>query len=141
MEQKQEVLILVAHQFFSGLLSRWWYQLMFVQVLLRNNSPPGSRHSCSVSSPGVVHTELCRSLSLWQQLLVFPVAKLFFLDPEAGSQTTLHCALQEGIEPLSGRYFSSCALQQVGARGRDDAVAKKLWEVSERLTEEAARTK
>ena len=82
----------------------------------------------------MISTELCRSLSLWQRLLLVPLAKLFFLDPEGGSQTTLHCALQEGIEPLSGRYFSNCALQQVGARGRDDALARKLWEVSERLT-------
>ena len=56
------------------------------------------------------------------------------MDVERGAQTTLHCALQEGIEPLSGRYFSSCALQEVGAKGRDDALAKKLWEVSERLS-------
>lgn len=73
-------------------------------------------------------------MSSWLQLLMKPFAKLFFLDPEGGSQTTLYCALQEGIEPLSGRYFSNCALQQVGAKGRDDALAKKLWEVSERLT-------
>lgn len=63
-----------------------------------------------------------------------PLAKLFLLDADAGSQTTLYCALQAALEPLSGRYFSSCALQQVGAKGRDDAVAKKLWEVSERFT-------
>lgn len=73
-------------------------------------------------------------MSLWQQRLMIPFAKLFFLDTDGGSQTTLHCALKEGLEPLSGRYFSSCALQQVGAKGRDDALAKKLWEVSERLT-------
>lgn len=65
---------------------------------------------------------------------MMPFAKLFFLDPEGGSQTTLYCALQEGIEPFSGRYFSNCALQEVGAKGRDDALARKLWEVSERLT-------
>lgn len=68
------------------------------------------------------------------RLLVTPFAKLFFLDPEGGSQTTLYCALQEGIEPLSGRYFSSCALEPPGAKGRDDGLAKKLWEASERLT-------
>lgn len=61
------------------------------------------------------------------------MAQLLFLDPEAGAQTTLHCALQEGIEPLSGRYFSCCAEQEVTARARDDAVARKLWEVSETL--------
>ncbi|KAG7222460.1 hypothetical protein INR49_016229 [Caranx melampygus] len=88
----------------------------------------------SVTCYRVISTDLCRSLSRWLQLLLMPFAKLFFMDPEAGSQTTLYCALQEGIEPLSGRYFSNCALQQVGAKGRDDALAKKLWEVSERLT-------
>lgn len=89
-------------------------------------------HLCSFA--GVIQTELCRHLSPWQHLLILPFAKLFFLDPEGGSQTTLHCALQEDIEPLSGRYFSNCALQEVGIKGRDDALAKKLWEVSERLT-------
>lgn len=98
------------------------------------NRLEGTGVTCYCLHPGVIYTELCRSFSVWQQLLMLPLAKLFFLDPEGGSQTTLHCALQEGIEPLSGRYFSNCALQQVGARGRDDALAKKLWEVSERLT-------
>ncbi|XP_013882974.1 dehydrogenase/reductase SDR family member 13 [Austrofundulus limnaeus] len=98
------------------------------------NQLQGTNVSCFCLHPGVIRTEIGRSLSWWQQLLVTPLVKLFFLDVEAGSQTTLHCALQEGLEPLSGRYFSNCALQQVGARGRDDALAKKLWEVSERLT-------
>ncbi|XP_029372982.1 dehydrogenase/reductase SDR family member 13b.1 [Echeneis naucrates] len=98
------------------------------------NRLEGTSVSCYSLHPGVIYTELCRSMSLWLQLLLAPISKLFFMDPEAGSQTTLYCALQDGIEPLSGRYFSDCALQQVGAKGRDDALAKKLWEVSERLT-------
>ncbi len=43
---------------------------------------------------------------------------LFFKDVEAGAQTTLHCAVQEGIESLSGRYFSDCAVQKVRPRLR-----------------------
>ena len=84
--------------------------------------------------PGVVYTELLRNMHTWQRILLMPVAKLFFLDTEAGSQSTLHCALEVGIEPLSGRYFSSCRPQQVATQGRDDGLANKLWEVSERLT-------
>ncbi|XP_054901427.1 dehydrogenase/reductase SDR family member 13-like isoform X2 [Poeciliopsis prolifica] len=98
------------------------------------NRLEGTDVTCYTLHPGVIYTELCRSLSQWLQLLMMPLAKLFLLDPSGGCQTTLHCALQEGIEPLSGRYFSNCALQQVGANGRDDGLAKKLWEVSERLT-------
>lgn len=74
-----------------------------------------------------------RNMGVLMWLLMLPFNKLFFLDPEAGAQTTLYCALQEGLEPLSGRYFSSCALQEVSTAARDDALAKKLWEVSERL--------
>uniref|UniRef100_A0A673W9H6 Dehydrogenase/reductase (SDR family) member 13a, duplicate 3 n=1 Tax=Salmo trutta TaxID=8032 RepID=A0A673W9H6_SALTR len=80
--------------------------------------------------PGVIHTEFGRNLKLWQRLFLEPISKLFFMDAERGAQTTLYCALQEGIEPLSGRYFSSCALQEVSAKGRDDALARKLWEVN-----------
>uniref|UniRef100_A0A674P285 Dehydrogenase/reductase 13 n=1 Tax=Takifugu rubripes TaxID=31033 RepID=A0A674P285_TAKRU len=96
------------------------------------NRLEGAAVSCYSLHPGAVHT--CRGLGAWLQLLALPFAKLFFTDAEGGAQAVLHCALQEGIEPLSGRHFSRCTPQQVGARGRDDAVAKKLWEVSERLT-------
>ena len=81
----------------------------------------------------MVKTELSRNVSLWQKVFIEPISALLFLDPEAGAQTTLHCALQEGLEPLSGGYFSCCSPQEVSGRGRDDAVAKKLWDVSERL--------
>lgn len=109
------------------------YSLHPGQSAHRRRSSRAGRLRCLFVA-GVVYTHLGRSLSVWLQLLLLPFAKLFLVDAEGGSQTVLHCALREGIEPLSGRYFSSCALQQVGARGRDDAVAKKLWEVSERLT-------
>ncbi|KAJ8276606.1 hypothetical protein COCON_G00083580 [Conger conger] len=55
-------------------------------------------------------------------------------DADSGAQTTLHCALQEGIEPLSGCYFSDCAVVDLLPKAKDDAVARKLWEVSERLS-------
>ncbi|XP_048857469.1 dehydrogenase/reductase SDR family member 13-like isoform X2 [Brienomyrus brachyistius] len=97
------------------------------------NRLEGSGISCFSLHPGVISTELGRNQSWWLRLPLVPIAKLFFLDAEAGAQTTLHCALQEGIEPLSGRYFSNCAVQEVSAKARDDAAARKLWEVSERL--------
>uniref|UniRef100_A0A3B3V359 Dehydrogenase/reductase (SDR family) member 13b.1 n=1 Tax=Poecilia latipinna TaxID=48699 RepID=A0A3B3V359_9TELE len=59
---------------------------------------------------------------------------LFFMKtPLQGSQTTLHCALQEGIEHLSGRHFSNCTAREVLAKAKDPVTAKKLWEISERF--------
>ncbi|XP_062869779.1 dehydrogenase/reductase SDR family member 13a.2 [Trichomycterus rosablanca] len=93
----------------------------------------GTNITCYSVHPGIVKTELSRHVSLWQKVFIEPVSWLLFLDPTTGAQTTLHCALQEGIEPLSGRYFSCCAVQEVGAKAKDNAVAKRLWEVSEKL--------
>ncbi len=82
---------------------------------------------------GAIKTNIGRHGNLWWRLLLAPILLLFFSDVESGAQTSLYCALQEGIEPLSGCYFSSCTVQNLTAKARDDAVAKKLWEVSERL--------
>ncbi|XP_029027708.1 dehydrogenase/reductase SDR family member 13 isoform X2 [Betta splendens] len=106
--------------------------MLFIRELA--NRLEGTCVTCYSLHPGVVYTEMGRNINWWLQLFLIPFAKLFFMDPERGSQTTLYCSLQEGIEPLSGRYFSNCALQEVGSRARDDTLAKKLWELSEKFS-------
>ncbi|XP_062869756.1 dehydrogenase/reductase SDR family member 13 [Trichomycterus rosablanca] len=93
----------------------------------------GTKVTCYSLHPGPIKTDIGRYASFWWKMIFVPITALFFVDVESGAQTTLHCAIQEGIEPLSGRYFSGCAVQKVYAKARDDATAKKLWEVSERL--------
>ncbi|KAM9341316.1 dehydrogenase/reductase SDR family member 13-like [Symphorus nematophorus] len=119
-------------QFFQAYCSSKLCNVLFTHELAKRLK--GTNVTCYSVHPGIVRTELSRHVSLWQKVFIEPVAKLLFLDPEDGAQTTLHCALQEGIEPLSGRYFSCCAVQEVCARAQDDAVARKLWEVSETLS-------
>ncbi|XP_078134457.1 dehydrogenase/reductase SDR family member 13-like [Sander vitreus] len=118
-------------QFFQAYCNSKLCNMLFTHELAKRLK--GSNVTCYSVHPGVVRTELSRNVSLWQKVFIEPVARLLFLDPEAGAQTTLHCALQEGIEPLSGRYFSCCAAQEVCTWARDDAVARKLWDVSEKL--------
>ena len=82
--------------------------------------------------PGVVKTELGRHLSLANSILarlVFgPLLWLIFKTSWQGAQTTIHCAVSDDVE--SGLYYSDCKPKEVAEQGRDDAVAKKLWEVS-----------
>ena len=52
---------------------------------------------------------------------------------EEGAQTTIHCAVQEGIERHSGKYFADCHLANPHPKSQDDVAAKKLWELSEQL--------
>ncbi|XP_049451726.1 dehydrogenase/reductase SDR family member 13-like isoform X1 [Epinephelus fuscoguttatus] len=118
-------------QFFQAYCNSKLCNVLFTHELAKRLK--GTKVTCYSVHPGVVRTELSRHVSLWQKVFIEPIARLLFLDPEAGAQTTLHCSLQEGIEPLSGRYFSCCAMQEVCARARDDNMARKLWEVSEKL--------
>ncbi|XP_036928586.1 dehydrogenase/reductase SDR family member 13-like [Acanthopagrus latus] len=116
-------------QFFAAYCSSKLCNVLFTHELAKRLK--GTNVTCYSVHPGVVRTQLSRHVSLWQKVFIEPIAQLLFLDPQDGAQTTLHCCLQQGIEPLSGRYFSCCAVQEVGARARDDTVARKLWEVSE----------
>lgn len=79
-------------------------------------------------------TELGRNLNGWYTVIVkFIMQTLFQTDAISGSQTTLYCALQKGIENLSGRYFSDCEVLDVKPEAKDDEIARKLWDVSEKL--------
>lgn len=118
-------------QFFAAYCNSKLCNVLFTHELAKRLK--GTNVTCYCVHPGVVKTELSRNVSLWQKVFIEPISSLLFLDPETGAQTTLHCALQEGIEHQSGGYFTCCSAQEVCARGKDDAVAKKLWEVSEQL--------
>lgn len=83
---------------------------------------------------GSISTELTRSAALVTKIILKPIMMFFFKNSVQGAQTTLHCALQEGLEPLNGRYFSNCAPKSILPKASDDVVAKKLWELSERLS-------
>lgn len=106
--------------------------VLFTQELAKRLQ--GTNVTCYSLHPGAVNSDLSRNVSKMTRRLMKPITTLFFKDVEAGAQTTLYCAVQEGIESLSGRHFSNCAVQKVEPKAQDDAVAKKLWEVSETLS-------
>ncbi|XP_026103450.1 dehydrogenase/reductase (SDR family) member 13 like 1 [Carassius auratus] len=94
----------------------------------------GTGVTCYSLHPGSVRSELARDINEWHTNIIKAfVNKFWATDPVSGSQTTLYCALQENIEHLSGRYFSDSQLMQVKPEARDDGIAKKLWDVSEKL--------
>ncbi|XP_061077245.1 retinol dehydrogenase 14-like [Conger conger] len=87
---------------------------------------------CSLH-PGVIHTELGRhfiaGMPLWKKVIgcvLLPLLK----TPWQGAQTTIYCAVDESLEGVSGLYYSDCAPKEAAPQGRDDAAAKRLWDVS-----------
>ncbi|XP_038128424.1 dehydrogenase/reductase SDR family member 13-like [Cyprinodon tularosa] len=89
--------------------------------------------TCYSLHPGVIKTELNRNTNSILKIIIKIIGGLLMKNPTQGSQTTLYCALQEGIEHLSGCYFSNCTAKEILAKAKDDATAKKLWGISQRF--------
>ncbi|MEE6469097.1 hypothetical protein FKM82_008500 [Ascaphus truei] len=98
------------------------------------NRLEGTAVTCYAVHPGFVHTNVIRNIPQWLRVMLFPLAWLFCKTPMDGAQTSIFCAVEDGIEMYSGRFFANCQVKQVKPPARDDAVAKKLWEISEELT-------
>ncbi|XP_060538285.1 dehydrogenase/reductase SDR family member 13-like [Pantherophis guttatus] len=92
----------------------------------------GTNVTCYAVDPGAVKTEINRSFPWWIFSSLW-FMRLFVRDCDAGAQTSIYCATEEGIERLSGRYFVDCQPNVPSPQARDDQLAKKLWEFSERL--------
>ncbi len=89
----------------------------------------GSGVSCYSLHPGVVDTEVWRSVP-W---LLRPLLKLRgMLTPEQGARTSLYCATAPELAGQSGLYWANCQIAQPTPLGQDAALARALWEQSER---------
>ncbi|XP_063609915.1 retinol dehydrogenase 11-like [Penaeus indicus] len=54
-------------------------------------------------------------------------------DSELGAQTTIHLAVSEELDSVSGKYFEDCKEATPTRIARDRAIAKSVWEVSEAM--------
>lgn len=86
--------------------------------------------------PGTVDTELARHLrSRWFFMESFYQVMTFFLKTSyEGAQTNIYCAVEPSLEKETGKYYSDCAEKSPAKTAFDEAAAKKLWELSESLT-------
>lgn len=57
--------------------------------------------------PGSVATELGRYFPGFS--ILYPTLSLFFKSPWEGAQTNIHCAVEESLENVTGKYFRYCS--------------------------------
>lgn len=83
--------------------------------------------------PGYVQSGWTCHYSFLFRMLMQVVMWMFFVPCEVGAQTVVWCSVSDEAAKHSGGYFSDCRLATLRPFARDQGVAKKLWEVSERL--------
>ncbi|XP_043532388.1 retinol dehydrogenase 14a [Chiloscyllium plagiosum] len=107
--------------------------ILFTHELAKQLEGTGVTVNCL--HPGIVRTNLGRHINI--PLLGQPIFKLvswaFFKTPEQGAQTTLYLATSPEVKGVSGKYFGDCKEEELLPKATNDAVAKKLWDVSERM--------
>lgn len=82
--------------------------------------------------PGVVSTGFARNNGWFFNALV-SVGSLFMLTAEQGAQTSIYLASSPEVEGVSGKYFDKSKAVVPSADALNEADAKRLWEVSEKL--------
>ena len=76
--------------------------------------------------PGVIASDIWRNVP-WP---IRPLAKLFMKSSEQGAATTLWCATAPELARETGLYYDDRKLAKPSAAGRDDALARELWQRS-----------
>ena len=117
--------------------------LLFAYELKRRLEKAGSNVIAVSSHPGVSKTNLFTNIPKVAQLLMAPLLPIFTHLPKYAALPTLYAALGPDVE--SGDYYGPTGFN--GLKGKpgkvkskphsyDEAVAAKLWDISEKLTGE-----
>ena len=120
---------------FSGWLAYGWTKLaniLFTVELARRLEGSGVTATCL--HPGVVATGFAREGPLLIREFQRWVGRLLLLDPTQGADTLVWLASSPEVAGASGGYYAKRRLQTPSRAARDTAAARRLWEVSARLT-------
>jgi len=105
--------------------------ILFTRELARRLDGTGVTANCA--HPGVVRTGFGREGKPLLRLGT-TIARPFFLSPERGADTIVYLASSPDVAGETGGYYVKRQWREPSAAARDDAAARKLWDISEKLT-------
>jgi len=107
--------------------------LLFAKHLAKRLANEGKAVTANAVHPGVIISGLQRSMPAVQRLSMAVVAPIAFKSIPEGAATQVYVATHPALSRVSGEYFADCNVAQPSARGRDAALAERLWQESERI--------
>lgn len=105
--------------------------ILFTRELARRLDGTGVTANCL--HPGVVRTGFGRDARPLMRVGI-TIAKPFMLSPERGADTIVYLASSPDVAAKTGGFYVKRQLREPSAAARDDGLARRLWEISERLT-------
>ncbi len=101
--------------------------VLFTRELAKRLSGTGVTVNCL--HPGAVRTNIW-SHAPWFAKPLLAVAKLFMISAEQGGDNIVYLATSPEVEGKTGGYYDQKRLVEPSVLAKDDALAKRLWDVS-----------
>lgn len=108
------------------------YNMLFTVELSRRLIGTGVTVNCG--HPGVVKTDLGTRGTDAHARATYWITSFLGKTPEEGAQTSIHLAVSEEVEGVSGKFFSDCRQKWMPPWGTNSANAQFLWKASETMT-------
>ena len=105
--------------------------ILFTRELARRLDGTGVTANCA--HPGVVRTGFGRESRPLLRLGI-TIARPFMLSPERGADTIVYLASSPDVAGQTGGYYVKRQRREPSPAARDDAAARELWKISEKLT-------
>src|SRR5580693_3404217 len=105
--------------------------ILFTRELARRLQGTGVTANCA--HPGMVRTRFGREAQLPMRAAV-TLARPFMLSPRRGAATIVYLATSPRVAGATGGYYVKSQQREPSPAARDDATARRLWQLSEALT-------
>jgi NAD(P)-dependent dehydrogenase (short-subunit alcohol dehydrogenase family) len=101
-------------------------------VLFTRSLAKRLKQPCFSLHPGVIKTNLTRSMGALGAVFR-AVGGLFMKSIPQGAATTVYAAVSPELAGETGAYLEDCHVSRASREAADDALADRLWEISEKL--------
>jgi NAD(P)-dependent dehydrogenase (short-subunit alcohol dehydrogenase family) len=108
--------------------------VLFAKELARRLA--GTKKTANAVHPGVIQTNLWRHTSTLAGFFFGLVGALAMKDIPQGAATQVFVATSPTLAGVSGEYFADSNVAKSRADANDAAIARRLWEVSEKIVSE-----
>ncbi|ONI03329.1 hypothetical protein PRUPE_6G251400 [Prunus persica] len=113
--------------------------ILHANELSRRLQEEGVNITVNSVHPGLIMTPLMRhSALLMRTLKLFTF--WFWKNVPQGAATTLYVALHPKVKGVTGKYYVDCNEMKPSSYARDENLAKKLWDFSNKLIDGASKS-
>jgi len=90
--------------------------------------------------PGRVATKIWAGAPLWSKPLIHFWLRRNFISPAAGAEAIVQLVASPAVDGVTGKYFEEQQPVPPALPAQDEVLARRLWDVSERMTGQRDRS-